>query len=132
MQILVLGGYGAVGARVVAELRAQGEVALTAGRDPRRADRVVDLRDSSSYRAALAGIDIVVNAAGVEDPILATLATDHGAAFVDVTATTDYVAALDRLHPSAPVLISVGLVPGLTNLLAAAVHATEVNRTQPR
>jgi hypothetical protein len=34
------------------------------------------------------------------------------------------VAALERLRPPRPVLVGVGLAPGLTNLLAAAVHDT--------
>ncbi|GGQ77084.1 NAD-dependent epimerase/dehydratase family protein [Couchioplanes azureus] len=123
MRILVLGGYGAVGARIVAELRAAGEQAVVAGRDPARADRVVDLSDVTTYRAALTGIDVVVNAAGTEDPALAVVATECGAAFVDITATTGYVAALQGLAPARPIILSVGLAPGLTNLLAAAVCA---------
>ena len=123
MRALVLGGYGAVGARIVAQLRAGGSVALAGGRDPARADRVIDIADASTLRAALSDIDVVVNAAGAEDPDLATLITDHGAALVDITASSGYVAALERLDPRRPVLLSVGLAPGLTNLLAAAVHA---------
>ncbi|MGH3645716.1 MAG: NAD-dependent epimerase/dehydratase family protein, partial [Micromonosporaceae bacterium] len=122
MKALVLGGYGAVGAPVVRELRAYGDTAVAAGRDPSRADRVVDLTDPGSFQAALDGVDVVVNAAGVEDPSLVSLATGAGAAFVDVTATGRYVAAVERLEPAAPVLLSVGLAPGLTNLLAVAVH----------
>jgi hypothetical protein len=125
MRTLVLGGYGAVGARIVAQLRANGEVALAAGRDPARADRVVDLRNATNaaLRAALSDVDVVVNAAGLEDPALAMLIARHGAAFVDITASAGYVAALERLDPPRPVLVSVGLAPGLTNLLAVPVHA---------
>jgi hypothetical protein len=47
---------------------------------------------------------------------------DHRVGFVDITATTGYVAGLERLRPRAPLVLSVGLAPGLTNLLAAAVH----------
>jgi hypothetical protein len=124
LTVLVLGGYGAVGAHLVTELRAGGDIALAAGRDPSRADRVVDLRErgAHSYRAALAEVDVVVNAAGAEDPGLAVAAGERGAAFVDITASTGYVAALERLRPARPVLLSVGLAPGLTNLLATAVH----------
>jgi hypothetical protein len=120
----MLGGYGAVGAEVASQLRAGGDDCLVAGRDPARADRVVDLHQpgAATYQAALAGVDVVVNAAGVEDPALAALATEGGAAFVDITATTAYVARLERLRPPRPVLVSVGLAPGLTNLLATAVH----------
>ncbi|MFB9880168.1 NAD-dependent epimerase/dehydratase family protein [Planobispora siamensis] len=122
MRALVLGGYGAVGAGIVAELRRRGEEALAAGRNPRLADVVVDLREPRSLAAALPGVDVVVNAAGAEDPTVAEAVTGAGAAFVDITATTGYVAALERLTPCAPVLLSVGLAPGLTNLLAAEVH----------
>jgi saccharopine dehydrogenase-like NADP-dependent oxidoreductase len=122
MKVLVLGGYGEVGARIVTKLRDHGEVALAAGRDPRRADIVIDLREPHTLSAALPGVDLVVNAAGTEEPALVETITRHGAAFVDITATTDYVAAVERLEPSRPVILSVGLAPGLTNLLAAAVH----------
>ena len=129
MKVLVLGGYGAVGARVTAQLRALGDTALAAGRDPALADRVLDLHAVRAgavedYHRAIADVDVVVNAAGLEDPGLATAATDRGVAFVDITATTGYVTELERLTPSAPVLLSVGLAPGLTNLLATALHAT--------
>ncbi|KAB2386211.1 NAD-dependent epimerase/dehydratase family protein [Actinomadura montaniterrae] len=122
--VLVLGGYGAVGRHLVARLRQDGHTALTAGRDAVRADRPVDLAqpDLRSYQSSLDGIDVVVNASGKEEPRLAELATARGAAFVDITATASYVAALERLDPPRPVLLSVGLAPGLTNLLAAAVH----------
>lgn len=122
--VLILGGYGAVGRHLAARLRQGGDTALTAGRDPARADRPVDLNepDLRSYRAALAGMDVVVNASGAENPRLAEVAAREGAAFVDITATTSYVAELERLDAPRPVLVSVGLVPGLTNLLATAVH----------
>lgn len=124
MKALVLGGYGAVGAHLAAELRRRGETVVTAGRDPARADVVVDLRDPglSAYRAALPGVDVVVNASGAEDPNLAAVAGEQGCAFVDVGATASYLDALTRSVPSAPVLVDVGLAPGLTNLLGAAVH----------
>jgi saccharopine dehydrogenase-like NADP-dependent oxidoreductase len=124
MRALVLGGYGAVGADTVAELRSAGDTAFAAGRDPSRADRVVDLTSRSSYLSALGDIDVVINAAGLENPQLAALATEAGAAFVEVSATTSYIAALGLLKPAAAVLVNVGLAPGLTNLLAADVHAT--------
>ncbi|QLY29414.1 NAD-dependent epimerase/dehydratase family protein [Nocardia huaxiensis] len=125
MRILVLGGYGAVGRPLVAELRRAGDTVVVAGRDPARADIAVDLTDPGlhSYRRAVEGIDVVVNAAGVEDPRLAEQAAACGAAFADITASTEYVALLEKSMPDRPVIVSVGLAPGLTNLLAAAVHA---------
>lgn len=125
MHALVLGGYGAVGAPTAAALRERGHTVSTAGRDPRRADRPCDLTEPGlhGYRDALDGVDVVVNASGAEDPALVSAATDQGRAFVDATATTGYVRAVEGLRPRSPVLLSVGLAPGLTNLLAAAVHA---------
>ena len=84
MRALVLGGYGAVGARIVTQLRSGGDVAIAAGRDPARADRVVNLADASTLQAALSDVDVVVNAAGVEDPAVAALITGYGAALVDI------------------------------------------------
>ncbi|MFF1671299.1 NAD-dependent epimerase/dehydratase family protein [Nocardiopsis flavescens] len=123
LRVLVLGGYGAVGAPATAALRAAGHTCLTAGRDPRRADLALDLARREDYRRALEGVDVVVNAAGAEDPALAALAAEHGAAFVDPTASSGYTARLERLAPRAPVLLGVGLAPGLTGLLAADLHA---------
>ena len=125
MRALVLGGSGASGAPAVELLRAGGDSAVVAGRDPARADRVIDLRApdrAAAFVAALGDVDVVVNAAGVEDPGLAAAAAERGVAFVDITASASYVAAIERLAPPAPVLLSVGLAPGLTNLLAATVH----------
>jgi hypothetical protein len=124
MRVLVLGGYGATGSRIVALLKAAGDVVFTAGRDAARADRVLDLRhlNAATVGAAVSDVDVVINSSGVEDPAVATAFLDHRVAFVDITATTAYVAALERLHPGAPLILSVGLAPGLTNLLAAAVH----------
>ncbi|MDA2805679.1 NAD-dependent epimerase/dehydratase family protein [Nocardiopsis suaedae] len=126
MKALVLGGYGAVGALVVRFLREYGHTAIAAGRDPARADVRVDLRERGlrSYREAVARADVVVNAAGTEDPELIAAATGQGAAFVDATATASYIDAVERLDPKAPVLLSVGLAPGLTNLLAADLAAS--------
>ncbi|MEU2031938.1 hypothetical protein [Nocardia amamiensis] len=125
MRVLVLGGYGAVGRHLVTELRRTGDIVLVAGRDPARADVGIDLSEPGlrSYREALDGIDVVVNTSGSEDPRLAQQAAERGSAFVDVTASTEYVALLERTVPPSPVILSVGLAPGLTNLLAAAVHA---------
>ncbi|AXG82658.1 saccharopine dehydrogenase [Streptomyces paludis] len=123
MSALVLGGYGAVGTHVVARLREGGGRAYAAGRDPVRADRPFDLTAGAgeAYLRALDGIDVVVNASGAEDPGLAVAATDRGIAFVDISATTPYIAALERLTPAAPLLLGVGLAPGLTGLLATAL-----------
>lgn len=125
MKVLVLGGYGAVGRHVVIALRRSGVAAVAAGRDAARADTTVDLGDPmlTDYRAALTGVDVVVNASGAENPELAAVACAQGCAFVDITATASYIDALRGLTAPAPILVDVGLAPGLTNLLAHAVYA---------
>ncbi|MFJ4687927.1 hypothetical protein [Streptomyces sp. NPDC088789] len=125
--VLVLGGYGVIGGHVTERLRRGGDRVIVAGRDGARAGRTVDLAERGlwSYRAALSGVDTVVNTSGAEDPRLAEIAGRHGAAFLDLTSNPSYIAALERADTARPVLVSVGLAPGLTNLLAAAVHEAE-------
>lgn len=121
LRVLVLGGYGAVGRHAVTALRAAGHAAVVAGRDPARADLPLDLGDRAAVARAAADADVVLNAAGSEDPRLAAAVTGAGTAFVDVSATAGYLDALAGAAHAAPVVLSVGIAPGLTNLLAHAV-----------
>ncbi|MGW4326417.1 NAD-dependent epimerase/dehydratase family protein [Nocardia sp. NPDC004573] len=116
MSVLVLGGYGAVGAHLVRLLRARRIPVLAAGRDAARADRVIDVTAMDSFITALAGVSIVVNCAGAEDVRLAQECTRRGIVFVEISATSDYVRALE--YVGGPVMLGVGLAPGLTTLLA--------------
>ncbi|RDI48904.1 NAD-dependent epimerase/dehydratase family protein [Nocardia mexicana] len=116
MSVLVLGGYGAVGAHLVRLLRAEGITALAAGRDPARADRVVDLGVPGGLETALSGISVVVNCAGVEDVRVVEECARRGVTFIEISATSEYVRALE--HIAGPVVLGVGLAPGLTTLLA--------------
>ncbi|MGK5627558.1 saccharopine dehydrogenase NADP-binding domain-containing protein [Streptomyces sp. URMC 123] len=141
-RVLVLGGYGAVGrhtARALAE-RLPGKV-VVAGRDGGRAARLaadsggallaarVDLGDPASLRRALEGVSLVILAVEPRTPEEhpAGLLFDHGVDLVDVTATHRMVAEVEghdgraRARGAAAVL-SVGVAPGLTNLLARRVH----------
>ncbi|AEF39024.1 NAD-dependent epimerase/dehydratase family protein [Hoyosella subflava] len=120
--VLVFGGYGAVGTSVTRLLRERGHSVRTAGRDANRADMALDITDPSSAAAAAKGADLVINATGSEDPELASAVTEPGAAFADITATSSYVDALSARRFQAPVLVSVGIAPGLTSLLAAQMH----------
>ncbi|MFD3745462.1 NAD-dependent epimerase/dehydratase family protein [Nocardia sp. NPDC058633] len=116
MTVLVLGGYGTVGAHLVRLLRAEGIPAQAAGRDASRADRVVDIRDSASVDAALAAASIVVNCVGAEDVQLAQACAGRGIPFLDISATSEYVRSLENVE--GPAVLGVGLAPGLTTLLA--------------
>ncbi|WP_433655276.1 NAD-dependent epimerase/dehydratase family protein [Nocardia sp. CA-128927] len=119
MNVLVLGGYGAVGEHVVRLLRADGLSALAAGRDPARADVVLDLSDIDSFAKALDGVAAVVNCAGAEDVRLAEVCAGRGIPFLDISATSAYVQSLEQV--TGPVVLGVGLAPGLTTLLAVDV-----------
>lgn len=123
MNVLVLGGYGAVGAHLVQLLRAQGISALAAGRDPARADRIVDVTTTDGFAAALTGVTTVVNCAGVEDIRVTEECARRGIAFVEISATSGYVRALQQAH--GPVVLGVGLAPGLTTLLAVDAFASD-------
>ncbi|HEY0186054.1 MAG TPA: NAD-dependent epimerase/dehydratase family protein [Cellulomonas sp.] len=131
VRVLVLGGYGAVGRHAVAELRARGQQVRTAGRDAARADVPLDLADTVAVARAAAAADVVLNAAGREDPDLVRTVTAAGAGFVDISASPRYLAAVERLDVATPVLLSVGLAPGLTNLLAHAAHRRGGGGTGP-
>ncbi|MEV0945991.1 NAD-dependent epimerase/dehydratase family protein [Rhodococcus sp. NPDC049939] len=114
--VLVLGGYGAVGKHLVEKLRAAGVEALAAGRDPARADRVIDLADPTSLATGLDGVSVVVNCSGIEDPAVAAAAAARGIPFMDITSTYEYLQQLEQID--GPVLLGVGIAPGLTTLLA--------------
>ncbi|NDK70737.1 hypothetical protein GYA89_15565 [Rhodococcus qingshengii] len=62
----------------------------------------------------------MVNASGFEDVRLADEAVRGGAAFVDITATSSYCEELEAVD--GPVLMGVGLAPGLTSVLATEAH----------
>lgn len=67
----------------------------------------------------MAGSTAVVNYAGVEDIRLAEICARRGTVYVDISASSDHVRALERIP--GPVLLGVGLAPGLSTLLAAVV-----------
>ncbi|MFF2083713.1 NAD-dependent epimerase/dehydratase family protein [Nocardia sp. NPDC058176] len=123
MNVLVLGGYGAVGTHLVQLLRAHGIPALAAGRDAARADRVVDVTAPDGFDAALSGVTMVVNCAGVEDIRVAEECARRGIVFVEISATSGYVRALESV--AGPVILGVGLAPGLTTLLAVDAFASD-------
>lgn len=140
-RILVVGGYGAVGGTVCAALarRFPGRVA-PAGRDLARAEQAaaalgsgetgvrLDIADPADHDRGLAGdVAAVVLCVEPPDAAFARSCLERGVHLVDVGAS-------DRLHrqveesaevatrSGATALLSVGLAPGLTNLLARRAH----------
>lgn len=123
MKVAVLGANGAVGTRIVTKLRDRGHDVMRVGRNAAANDRVVDLGvvDKSAYAAAVADVDTVVNASGLEDP---ALAHEAGIArFVDISASAGYLEKIIAAPAAGGVLAFVGLAPGLTTLMATELPA---------
>ncbi|HEU4421788.1 MAG TPA: saccharopine dehydrogenase NADP-binding domain-containing protein [Pilimelia sp.] len=128
----VVGGYGAVGLAALRQLRAWGVGPLrVGGRNPARAARAaadlgagavaVDATDDASLAAFCAGCSIVVNCAGPAVVIgdrVARTAVAAGASYVDAAGDDALHALLAPLAAAGrPLVISAGLMPGLTGLL---------------
>ncbi|MEN3586450.1 saccharopine dehydrogenase NADP-binding domain-containing protein [Streptomyces sp. ZYX-F-203] len=134
-RILVVGGYGAVGTVTTATLDAwfPGRV-VPAGRDEARARRLggvsVDVTDPGGVDRALdelGDVSAVVLCVEPPDDRVARTCLERGVHLADVCATPRLVDATARLHDTAvasgaTAVSSVGVAPGLTNLLARRAH----------
>lgn len=134
-RILVVGGYGAVGATVTRELSHWSPgCAVPGGRDEARARRHrgvrVDVGDPEGFRAVLdelGDVAVVVLCVEPADATIARLCLARGIHLVDVGATRRLLEAVEDLDDlardaGATAALSVGLAPGLTNLLARRAH----------
>lgn len=138
--IVVVGGYGAVGRTVCTELAARfpGRV-FAAGRNIEKASsfsqetkgRVLPLRlditDPSTTANILDGAGVVVacteSGDATRDAGLARAYLDRGIHYVDVSASYALLNEVEKLDAlarrrAATAVLSIGLAPGLTNLLA--------------
>ncbi|MFD1152067.1 saccharopine dehydrogenase NADP-binding domain-containing protein [Saccharothrix hoggarensis] len=127
-RIVVFGGYGAVGREAVAVLARSHDV-VVAGRNPPRSvpgatTLRVDLRDDAAVEHALDGAYAVLMCAEVGNVRVARACLDRGVHYLDVTASQPVLAALRSVEGDATALLSVGLAPGVTNLLAR--HCVEL------
>lgn len=134
-RILVVGGYGAVGATVTSTLDSwfPGRV-VPGGRDAARARRLggvrVDVTDPEDFRRvldSLGEVAAVVLCVEPPDADVARVCLEGGVHVVDVGATArllDAVAELSGVaaEAGATAVLSVGVAPGLTNLLARRAH----------
>lgn len=128
-RVLVIGGHGFYGSKVVATLRARGhEVTVGARRPQGRADAVqIDLASPETF-AALAGFDAIVNCSdSVNAPPDAAVAhvLEHGGVWLEMGA---HAGASERLLALGSnracvgtAVIGVGVFPGLSTALARAV-----------
>lgn len=134
--ILIVGGYGAVG-RVIAQTLADkfpGQV-IVAGRNYEKANALaqgsdgkikpyqLDLTTAHENPEILDGVAVVVMCLDVPDMRFVQQILQRGIHYVDITADDEILQQIEALADVAKVggstaVLSVGLSPGLTNLLA--------------
>ncbi|MEV1002951.1 saccharopine dehydrogenase NADP-binding domain-containing protein [Nonomuraea sp. NPDC050202] len=132
--VLVLGGYGAVGREAALALSGRpGTEVIVAGRHPGRARPLpgvtsvrVDAADPADLARSLEGITTVLMCAEAGNALVARACLERGIGYVDVSASPDVLASIEKLDGLAAArattaVLSVGLVPGVTNLLARVV-----------
>lgn len=132
-RVVVLGGYGAVGREVVAGLRGHVSEIVVAGRDLAKARTVdgaipmrIDLRGDDIERL---DADAVVMCAETENVRVAETCLRRGVHYVDVSASYEVLAGIEKLDgiaTRATGVLSVGLAPGVTNLLAREFDGADV------
>lgn len=137
-RILIIGGYGHVGQKIARRLIAAGQVVTLAGRDLGKGRAVaarlgctavaLDLGRPDTWPGPLAAADVVI--CGIDTPSadLAQAVLARGARYIDISATDAVlrrVEALDGLARERDTLavLSVGLAPGLSNLIVRAARA---------
>ncbi|HEX6682013.1 MAG TPA: saccharopine dehydrogenase NADP-binding domain-containing protein [Candidatus Limnocylindrales bacterium] len=135
-RIVLVGGYGAVG-QVLAPLLGQwfpGRV-VVAGRSLQRARELTgrvpngltaqrfDVYRPDEFDSILHNADVVVMCVERANEALARECLSRGIGYVDICATAAVLDSIHRLHEvavsnAATAILSVGLAPGLTNVLA--------------
>lgn len=134
--ILIVGGYGAVGQVIASTLAQRHEdqliiggrnetraAKLAAELGPRVRWRVLDVAKPIDYDEVLAGVQYVVMCLDLPDTEYVRECFQRGIHYVDISAEYPVLSAITgldetaRQHGSTAVL-SVGLVPGLSNLMA--------------
>ncbi|WP_394706010.1 saccharopine dehydrogenase family protein [uncultured Martelella sp.] len=138
-EILIVGGYGHVGSQIAARLQAAATAPVRiAGRDTDRlaaaATRLgcqsvqLDLGAPDTWPKALDKAGCVVVCVDQTDTGFAAAVLERGLVYLDITADDDFFRRIEHLEGLARAkggraVLSVGLAPGLTNLLVKAAAA---------
>ncbi|MFS0723079.1 saccharopine dehydrogenase family protein [Paenibacillus sp. 1P07SE] len=139
-KIVVIGGYGHVGGRIALELakRYPGQV-IAAGRNLVKAEafcepsegRILPMAidvSKETEAALLEDVRLVIMCMDQQHTTFVRACLDRGIHYIDVSADYRFLSQVEALHETAAgsgstAVLSVGLAPGLTNLLAKHVHS---------
>lgn len=125
MRILILGGTGALGSRVGARLRADGHGVAATGRE-------VDVTDVAALTGHARRHDLVISLAPVPAGLVQLACARAGVASVDAAGRADEdlleQADAEATSGSTAHVVGVGLIPGLSGLLAHEVAAAAPRR----
>lgn len=117
----VIGGYGSVGRTTVAQLRSWGlGPIVVAGRDPARADAVLDIERPATVERFCASVRLVINCAASSSrsrAVVAEAAVAGGVPYVNPGGDEPVHELLSGKPHAEPVVLSAGMLPGLTGLL---------------
>lgn len=129
--IAVVGGYGEVGRRICENLVHARRDVVVAGRNARKAEEmsaalgcgnaVLDVGDAVTWDALPPG-SLVVCCIDQVDTRFVRWCITHGHDYIDITASDGFFRQVEALHADAvtrerAVILSVGLAPGMTNLM---------------
>lgn len=144
-KILVAGGYGVVGGRIVADLAEDyPDAVVVAGRSASHADvtaaalgsgvrgRALDVTEPSSVSSALEDVAIVVSCIDQPDRALLHAAIKRGLAYTDITPHLTELgrgAAFEAIDAAAKasgarVVLGTGIVPGISSVMVGALASS--------
>ncbi|MGE6784559.1 hypothetical protein ACQKGL_18780 [Ensifer adhaerens] len=131
-RLLVVGGYGAVGRPLCEELVQLDNIDLVvAGRRLDAAEdltrkigtvaRRIELAEPDTWAQACDGVDGAILCMDQQDTRFVSYLFERGIHYIDITASDALFRKIESIAapPGASALLSVGLAPGLTNVLAA-------------
>ncbi|NNE66401.1 MAG: Saccharopine dehydrogenase [Pyrinomonadaceae bacterium] len=135
-KILIVGGYGKVGRIIARELsKSQEDPVVVAGRDYGKAKTLsnelnnavtpllLNIDDFAEYKNRIKDVKLVIMCIDQENTEFVEWCFDRGIHYVDITASSEFLSKVELLNQKAKLsestaILSVGLSPGVTNLLA--------------
>ena len=146
-RILIIGGYGHVGQRIARRLVAARRPVMLAGRDGAKARTVaarlgceatiLDLERPETWTKPLSTASVVICCLDTRSAELARAVLERGVRLIDISATDSVLRRIEQLDDlargtGALAVLSVGLAPGLTNLLVQEARAQSPDATRFR